>query len=311
MKRKLWIALVLLIAGGYSSFAQVRFNQPNHRMFYDVLSAGYVPKQVKLSNGVQLEYVEQGIAPGIPVVFLHGITDSWHSYELVLPYLPQAIHAFAVSVRGHGNSDRTLQEYTIAGMAADVSLLVKQLGLGPVVVAGHSMGGMVAQQFALDYPELTKALVIISSDAGFGTNPGMPEFSEEIYKLKDPIDRKFMDDFQRATLNKPINPSYLDTVVSESMKLTADVLHRVWKGMVNVDNTERLNTIKQPVLILWGNKDAFVFKGDQDNLLKHLPQAKFIMYENTGHALHWEEPKRFANDLVEFLKKSVGIALRM
>jgi non-heme chloroperoxidase len=311
MKRKLWIALLLLVVAGYSSTAQVRLSQPNHRMFYNVMADGYSPKLVKLPNGVQLEYVEQGSAPGIPVVFLHGITDSWHSYELVLPYLPPAIHAFAVSVRGHGNSDRSLEDYSIASMATDVSMLIAQLGIGPVVIAGHSMGGMVAQQFALDFPELTKALVIISSDAGFSTNPGLPEFSEEVYKLTDPIDRKFMDDFQRATLNKPINPSYLDTLVSESMKLPATVLKKVWKGMADVDNTPRLNMIKQPVLILWGNKDAFVFKADQDNLLKHLPQAKFIEYDGTGHALHWEEPRRFASDLVEFLKKSVSISLKM
>lgn len=311
MKRKLWIALLVFVATGYSASTQVKYTASNHRMFYDVLTNGYEPKLMKLPNGVQLEYVEQGSAPGVPVIFLHGITDSWHSYELVLPYLPQAIHAFAVSLRGHGNSDRSVDDYSIASMATDVSMLVAQLGLGPVVIAGHSMGGVVAQQFALDYPELTKALVIISSDASLTSNPGLPEFTQEIYKLTDPIDRKFMDDFQRATLNKPINPSYLDTLVSESMKLPAAVLKKVWKGMIGIDHTSRLSKLRQPVLICWGDKDAFIFKDDQDNLLKHLPQAKFIVYEGTGHALHWEEPKRFANDLMQFLEKSVSISLKM
>lgn len=303
MKTKLWIAL-LLVAAGYSSSAQRAVNTP---FFLNAFVNELSPRVVKLPNGVQLEYVEQGNATGVPVVFLHGITDSWHSYELVLPYLPASIHAFAVSVRGHGNSDRTVQEYSVASMAADVSLLVKQLGIGPVVIAGHSMGGVVAQRFALDFPALTKALVIISSDASFTDNPGMPEFSVEIAKLNDPVDRKFMDDFQKATLNKPINASYYDTVVSESMKLPAAVVKKVWKALMDVNYTQELVNIRQPVLIFWGDKDAFVFKADQDNLRKQLPHARFMQYENTGHALHWEEPKRFAIDLVKFIKTSVNI----
>jgi non-heme chloroperoxidase len=63
-------------------------------------------KSVELPNRVKLSYVEQGDPSGVPVLFLHGVTDSWHSFELVLPHLPASIHAFALSQRGHGEADR-------------------------------------------------------------------------------------------------------------------------------------------------------------------------------------------------------------
>ena len=65
-------------------------------------------KLVSLSTGVRIEYVEQGNAEadGVPVIFLHGVTDSWRSFERVLPLLPPSIHAFALSQRGHGDSSR-------------------------------------------------------------------------------------------------------------------------------------------------------------------------------------------------------------
>ena len=63
-------------------------------------------KSVKLSNGVTLPYVEQGDPSGVPVVLLHGITDSWRSFAPVLPSLPASIHAFALTQRGHGDADR-------------------------------------------------------------------------------------------------------------------------------------------------------------------------------------------------------------
>ena len=65
-------------------------------------------KTVTLSNGLRLPYVEQGHAAGVPVVLLHGITDSWRSYECVMPHLPPSMRAFALTQRGHGDADRPL-----------------------------------------------------------------------------------------------------------------------------------------------------------------------------------------------------------
>jgi non-heme chloroperoxidase len=97
-------------------------------------------ESIELRTGVKLTYVEQGDPKGIPVILLHGITDSLRSFENVLPHLPDSIHAFALSQRGHGDSDRPTTGYRPQDFAADLAAFVETLGLGPVVVAGHSMG---------------------------------------------------------------------------------------------------------------------------------------------------------------------------
>ena len=65
---------------------------------------GSVVHSVELPTGVTLQYVEQGDPAGIPVLLLHGATDSWRSFEPVLPHLPSSIRAFALTQRGHGDA---------------------------------------------------------------------------------------------------------------------------------------------------------------------------------------------------------------
>src|SRR5262245_45048593 len=68
-------------------------------------------RSVKLPSGIKLQYVEQGNGDGVPLVFLHGYTDSWRSFERVLPHLPESIRAFALTQRGHGDADRPAAGY--------------------------------------------------------------------------------------------------------------------------------------------------------------------------------------------------------
>ena len=68
-------------------------------------------KSIELSSEVRLPYVEQGDISGTPVIFLHAIADSWHSFERVLPHLPDSIHAFVVTQRGHGDASRPADGY--------------------------------------------------------------------------------------------------------------------------------------------------------------------------------------------------------
>ena len=94
-------------------------------------------KFVPLSTGVRIEYVEHGRADGVPVIFLHGVTDSWRSFERVLPLLPPNIHAFALSQRGHGDSSRPTSGYQFADMSADLLAFLDAMGLRTATVVGH------------------------------------------------------------------------------------------------------------------------------------------------------------------------------
>jgi pimeloyl-ACP methyl ester carboxylesterase len=263
-------------------------------------------KRIALKTGVELEYVEQGSKDGIPVVLLHGITDSWHSYETTLPYLPGDFHVFAISQRGHGNSQKKAKGYRPKEFAADVAAFIEQKNLGATIVVGHSMGGVVTQQFVLDYPNLAKAVVIVSSDPAISKNPGIPGFYEEVQKMPDTASREFMQEFQKATLSKSIDSSYFNTLVDESMKMPIPIFKMVLKELMAVDYTEQLKSIKQPVLVFWGAKDAFFLREGQEKLVENIKQAKWIVYQDTGHAPHWEEPQRFAKDLIEFINAVSG-----
>jgi pimeloyl-ACP methyl ester carboxylesterase len=258
-------------------------------------------KRIALKTGVELEYAEQGSADGIPVIFLHGLTDSWHSFETNLPHLPANIHAFAISQRGHGNSDKPSSAYTPKIFAADVAAFIEQQKLGPVVIVGHSMGGISAQRFAIDYPQLTRALVIIGADPAFVQNEGMSEFCQAVMSLRGPMSREFMTEFQRSTIMRPIDENYFELIVNEGLKVPTTVFQSAFKGLIEENMINEVKTITKPTLIFWGEDDLVCRRPGQETLKKSIKSSQWIEYYGTGHALHWEQPTRFAHDLVQFI----------
>jgi non-heme chloroperoxidase len=304
------IAFFLLVAI-YSttnfSLAQLMIELPENEILDEPIGTELTLKTARLSNGVNLQYAEQGSFSGTPVIFLHGITDSWHSFESVLSLLPNNIHAFAISQRGHGDSDRPLTGYSPKDFAADIADFIQLHKLHSAFIVGHSMGGVIAQRFALDYPQLTRGLVIAGSAASLKDNPGMPEFYQQVQGLADPMDKDFMDEFQKATLAKPIDRKYYNVLVAEGMKVPVRVFKQALHGLIEADYTHELKNIKSPVLIVWGAKDSFITEDNQAQLVKGIKESDFLVYERTGHALHWEEPNRFVNDLIGFVNRAARL----
>jgi non-heme chloroperoxidase len=261
-------------------------------------------KSVNLPTGVRLEYYEKGLSSGTPVIFLHGYTDSWRSFEQVMPLLPESIHAYLISQRGHGESDRPANGYHPDDFASDVSDFMRELNIQSAIIVGHSMGATVAQRFALDYPYMAKALVLVGSFASFKTNQNISELQSFVDKIEDPLDSGFVSEFQKSTIFRPLAPSRLRTYVSESMKVPARVWQAAAKESLTVDYSVELKVLSMPVLILWGNKDNFCPESDQYILAKAIKNSTLLIYEGTGHAVHWEDPERFARDLVAFIDET-------
>jgi len=260
-----------------------------------------VVRHVQLPNGVQLEIAEQGPRDGLPVVMLHGMTDSRLSYEPMWHELPKHWHTIAVSLRGHGESDRP-QQYTMPDMAGDVALLAETLQLKPVVVVGHSMGSAVAMQLAIDRPDLVRALVAMGAFASFADKSDLRTYRDtEIEALRDPIPDRVAREFQVSTLAGPMDEAMLEMMVGESRKVPS----RVWRAALDALLADSfcagLPTLNLPVLLIWGSADTFVPRADQDRLRSVLPAAQLQEYEGVGHALHWEQPARTANDLRRFV----------
>ena len=256
---------------------------------------------VALSTGVTLNYAEQGDPNGVPVVMLHGFTDSWRSFEPVLPYLPKSIRAFALTQRGHGDSSRPAGGYRTRDFAADVVAFLDALEIERAIIVGHSMGSTNALRFAIDHPQRTRGLMLVAAFASYRNNPVAMEFWDTaVSKLVDPIDASFVRDFQQSTLAQPVPHGLLQTAVEESLKVPAHVWREALGGCVEDDFVAELATVAVPTLVLWGDRDSFVPRDDQDRLLRAIAGSRLAVYAGGGHAPQWEEPARFAADLVAF-----------
>jgi non-heme chloroperoxidase len=265
----------------------------------------YEIKSVELSTGLTIQYVEKGDPSGVPVLLLHGLSDSWRSFELVLPHLPGSIRAFSLSQRGHGDSDRPESGYQIKDLAEDVKAFMDALDIEKAVILGHSMGSAVAQRFVIDYPERTLGMVVVSAFYSQANSPVLKEFRDSVSQMVDPVDPQFVREFQQSTIARPIQESFFETVVNESLKLPA----RVWRALMEAafqdDFSEKLRTIKLPTLIIWGDQDGITTRSDQEAQIAAIQNSQFVEYPDTGHAIHWEEPHRFASDLTTFVETDI------
>jgi pimeloyl-ACP methyl ester carboxylesterase/tetratricopeptide (TPR) repeat protein len=258
-------------------------------------------QSVELPDGTRLMYVEQGDADGTPVVLLHGYTDSWRSFERVLPYMPNSLRVFAVTQRGHGDSDKPEGSYGSDVFARDIAALMDALSLERAVIVGHSMGSTVAMRFAIEHPKRTQALVLVGAFMPRPANPEVRKFFNEVAALKDPVDSGFARDFQLSTLAQPVPPEFFETVVGESMKVPARVWNAALKPYLTMDFSAELTKIRVPTLLLWGDRDAFTGRGEQDALTAAINGSRLVVYAGAGHSPHWEEPQRVAGQLASFV----------
>ena len=128
--------------------------------------------RVKLETGIQMHYAEQGDTAGMPIILLHGYSDSWFSFSPVLPLIPDTYRVFALDLRGHGLTDKPTTGYGMDEMAGDVVAFMKLHGLENVTVIGHSTAGYVAQHVAAAAPERVVRLGLIATTTTPGPSRG-------------------------------------------------------------------------------------------------------------------------------------------
>ncbi|HXQ69523.1 MAG TPA: alpha/beta fold hydrolase [Pyrinomonadaceae bacterium] len=259
---------------------------------------------VLLKTGVRLRYAYQGDPNGIPVILLHGYTDSWFSFSQVLPLLDQKYRVYTLDQRGHGESDRPVGGYAMQQFAGDVVAFMDAMNIKQATIVGHSMGSFVAQHVAVEAPERVKRLVLVATATTIHTNDLARQLQREVNALTDPVPQKFVHDFQVSTAFQPLSNEFFHTVLKESMRLPAHVWREVMAEMMSPDAAVELKKIKTPTLVLWGDKDFFP-RSEQDSLVSAMPNAVLKVYKDTGHALHWERPETFATDLKTFINSDL------
>jgi pimeloyl-ACP methyl ester carboxylesterase len=268
-------------------------------------------KVVTLANGLRMGYVELG-DPGKPVlVFLHGITNSSLGYLPLGHLLSKHYRVFLLDQRGHGESDKPECCYTRLNFAHDVKLFLDLFGVERAHVAGHSLGGMVAQTFAAFWPERVDRLMIIGSTIGRRSLPSRdsprppPIFGAldaDIRALKDPIDPDSA--FMKVWWDVPgLDPQIQYHMRRESARIPADIWRAMFdQGEVSRDLRTTAYRVTAPTLLLFGGKDALFSAEDNREMASWLPQAKVVTLEPLGHSLPEEDPQAVAAELLEFLR---------
>jgi non-heme chloroperoxidase len=259
-------------------------------------------KLINLPTQVTLEYVEQGDPSGLPVVLLPGAYDSWRSFERVLPHLPESIHAVALSNRGHGSSSKPETGYLYRDYAADLAALMNVLDLETAFLVAHSMSTLVAQRFAIDYPERTRGLILAGTPYDLSSQPETWEIWESsISKLEDPVDIDFVREVQKSSHSRSLPTSFFEMLVDEALRIPARVWKGVWQGMMTDDHSDELHKISAPTVLIWGDQDTDPPRSVQETLLELIAGSRLVVYKGVGHSPMWEVPERFANDITTFL----------
>ena len=254
-----------------------------------------IAKHAELVNGLRLSYAEQGENSGTPLILLHGIADSWRIFEPLLVELPESVHVFALSQRGHGDSNRPANGYRTRDFAEDLRLFMDALQIPKAIIVGASSGGFPARSFAAMHPERTAGLILLGSPA---TLTGRPNpFAE----LKDPIAPGFVKSFAESVLSRPASAEALDSMIAENLKVPARVWLETSNGLFEETFPGEFAKIQAPTLIIWGARDSIIPKEDQHALAEAIKGSKLITHPESGHMLYWEEPALIARDIVAFL----------
>jgi pimeloyl-ACP methyl ester carboxylesterase len=216
-------------------------------------------------------------------------------------HLPDHIRAYALTTRGHGDSGKPEHGYRLEDQAADVAAFLDAVGHDAAVIVGHSMGSYVAQRFAIDHPERTVGLVLMGTFRSLAGDPGLEEFRAELDAVEDPVPDELAREFQESTIARPLPPAQLEQVIAESRKVPLRVWRAGLDGLLDAEPPTEAGLITAPTRILWGDRDTYCPRGEQLLLADAIPGAELLVYEGTGHALHWEEPARAAADIAAFV----------
>ncbi|SHF43054.1 Pimeloyl-ACP methyl ester carboxylesterase [Seinonella peptonophila] len=257
-------------------------------------------KSVKLSTGITMKYVEMGRSNGPTLVLIHGMTDNSRSWSLIAPYLATKYHLYMVDLRGHGDTDKPdLRMYPISMYASDIADFIDKMKINNADIIGHSLGSMVAQELAINYPEKVRKLVLESSALVEFDALGRDLYDAAVGFGNNPPDQEFMDSWY-ANPN-PVNKEFLSYEMKESQNIPPKTWRAITKGAAASYLVPFMNELKAPTLILWGSADSFFGIDIQKKLRAKIPKAKLVNYIGTGHNIQWEIPQKMAHDVMNFL----------
>ncbi len=259
-------------------------------------------------NEIELFYVEEG--HGEAVVFIPGLGGDHYLWHRQLPAFARCFRAIAVDNRGAGQSDKPDAPYTIEQMADDVAGLLEALGIERAHLVGASMGGFIAQMFALRHPQRLNRLVLCCTSFGGPNVIPMPPETLAVFtnRTGDPetdlrrlwavsVTERFLREHPEAL------EAYVAWRVAHPQPLYA--YQRQLAAALAFDLEARVHEIRAPTLIAHGLEDRVVPVENARRLHERIPGSHLILFPEAGHLFFIEQAEAFNQTTVAFLKGEV------
>ncbi len=241
-----------------------------------------------------------------PVLLLHGLGADGTSWSLQLPALSQAgFRPLAPDAPGFGGSPYDGRGWNIRRVAAQIAGLLEELQTGSVHVVGLSMGGTVAQQFALDFPKITKKLVLVSTFSVLRPD----DFNGWAYFIRRVLSVLTRGQVAQAQMvawrvfpepkAEELREMFLTIVKRADPRAYRSAM--IALGLFN--STRRLREIHAPTLVITGANDSTVSPARQSLLVQGIQGARQVIIPDAGHAVSVDQGEQFNQALLSFLQE--------
>ena len=268
-------------------------------------------------DGCRINYVDIGSGDLTPLVFVHGISGNWQNWLENIPRVAQERRVIALDLPGFGESSDFEGEITMSRHGAVVNGLCEQLELDRVVVVGNSMGGFIAAETAIQFPERVERLVLCSA-AGITTSELRREPVIAWGRAVAMGGTRSAAEVRMAILRPRLRHVIFALITRHPSRIRPDILFEISRGagreafmptlhaILDYDFRDRLPDIRCPTLIVWGAKDAIVPRRDAYEYERLIPGTQPVeMLEDTGHVPMIERPRTFNAKLLEFIAGEV------
>jgi pimeloyl-ACP methyl ester carboxylesterase len=272
-----------------------------------------VPTQFVEANGIRFAYRRFGKKNGVPLVFnIHfgGNMDMWD--PVVTDGLAQEREVILFDNAGIGASTGEVPT-TFAGMAKNAIAFIEALGPKQVDVFGFSIGGMVAQNIAMQRPDLVRKLVLIGTGPRNGDSMQdlTPEAKAILARTYDPPMHIWLDMlFSPTPTSQAAGLEFLDRIASRTQDRDKENSEKVAAAQVAAviewgkpvgERFAYLKEIKQPTLIVCGNHEVIVYTANSLHLVQNIPNAKMIVYPDANHGVYNQYHEEFVFETNRFL----------
>lgn len=254
---------------------------------------------------------------GEPVVLIIGYTAHGGQWGSIRDKLAEKFQVIIPDNRGAGRSDKPKIPYTASMMASDIAGLLDELGLATASVFGHSMGGMIAQEFALSYPERLNNLILGGTNCGGSKAVNDPEavkFLTDYAATKQPVEEKvrIMIPWQLCGEFIENHSDEIEKIVATWCEYAAPARTFFCQGNIfmTFDAHDRLPDIKAPTLVIAGTADRLMPNENSKLLASRIPNAELALIQNAGHFFFIDSAEKASKTVVDFLRRHSKVPVK-